>query len=93
MNDPGKLLRANAILKDASVYFRAGARPDSPTMTRYVEERRVVFGVEPTPVTGSGRCSLGSSDLDGAGEPRRSARSISEHDREYGPALGCAARD
>src|SRR5204863_567692 len=26
--------------------FRAGARPDPATMTRYVEERRVAFGVE-----------------------------------------------
>jgi len=41
------LRRANAILKGRERLFRAGARPDPATVTRYVEERRDAFGVEP----------------------------------------------
>jgi transposase-like protein len=40
-----ELRRANAILKDASVYF--ATEPDPAKVTRYIEERRDVFGVLP----------------------------------------------
>src|SRR6266542_2798613 len=42
-----ELKRANAILKDASVYFATELDPTRRRVTRYVEERRDAFGVEP----------------------------------------------
>jgi transposase-like protein len=42
-----ELRRANAILKGRLRLFRDGARPDPAKVTRYVEERRDAFGVEP----------------------------------------------
>ena len=42
-----ELRRANEILKAAS-FFRAGARPATVEMTRFIDNHKKFFGVEPT---------------------------------------------
>jgi putative transposase len=42
-----ELRRANEILKAASAFFRAGARPAPAQVTRFIDAHRDRFGVEP----------------------------------------------
>jgi putative transposase len=42
-----ELRRANEILEECFHFFRGGARPPLESMTKYIDEHRDIFGVEP----------------------------------------------
>nr|WP_245862834.1 IS3 family transposase [Georgenia soli] len=74
-----ELRRANEILKSAGVFLRAGARPATAVICRFIDENRARFGVEPIcRVLTEHGCKIAPSTYYAYRSRRPAARTVSD---------------